>query len=103
LLFNSYQLRLFAKEWGIEINNSSPNYPVINLLAEKYVGIMKRIMKRCGEIENVLLNYRNTPLVNIGLSPADLIQNRILRTKLPIKNVLVKNMDINIKEKVIEN
>ncbi|KAL4134936.1 hypothetical protein QTP88_006616 [Uroleucon formosanum] len=69
--FNSYQFRLFAKEWGMEINNSSPNYPVINGLAEKYVGIIKRIMKKCGEtsgeIEDFLFNYRNTPLANIEI------------------------------------
>lgn len=87
--FNSYQFRLFAKEWGMEINNSSPNYPVINGLAEKYVGIIKRIMKKCGEtsgeIEDFLFNYRNTPLANIGLSPANLIQNTILKNKITYK------------------
>jgi len=80
--FNSYQFKLFAKEWGIEINNTSPNYPVSNDLAEKYVGIIKKIIKKCSEtnsdIEDYLLNYRNTPLVNIGLSPVNLLQNRML-------------------------
>lgn len=105
--FNSYQFKLFAKDWGFEINNTSPNYPVSNGLAEKYVVIIKKMIKKCSEsnsdIEDYLLNYRNTPLVNIGLSPANILQNRMLRTKLPIKDIQVKKINININEKIKEN
>lgn len=40
--FSSIQFREFAKEWGIQIMNRSPNYPVSNGLAEKNVGIIKK-------------------------------------------------------------
>ncbi|KAF0765586.1 Uncharacterized protein FWK35_00006032 [Aphis craccivora] len=105
--FNSHKFKLFAKEWGIEIINTSPNYPVSNGLAEKYVGIIKKMIKKCSEtnndIEDYLLNYRNTPLVNMGLSPANLLQSRILRTKLPIKDIQNKKISININKKMKEN
>jgi len=40
--FNSCQFNLFAKEWGIQVDNSSPNYPVSNGLSERFVGIVKK-------------------------------------------------------------
>jgi len=105
--FNSFQFRLFANQWGFVINNTSPNYPVSNKLAEKYVGMIKNMIRKCsetnGEIEDFLLNFRNTPLVNIGMSSAGLLQKRMLRTKLPIKDIQAKNMNINVREKMIEN
>ncbi|KAF0685201.1 Uncharacterized protein FWK35_00034197, partial [Aphis craccivora] len=45
----------------------------------------------------------NTPLVNIGLSPANLLQSRILKTKLLIKDIQNKKISININEKMKEN
>lgn len=52
-----------------------------NRLSEKYVGLIKRMIKKCREtndnegLEDYLLTYRNTPLVNIGQSPANVVQN----------------------------
>lgn len=40
--FNSCQFNNFAREWGVQINNSSPRYPVSNGLSEKFVGIVKK-------------------------------------------------------------
>lgn len=105
--FNSIQFRAFAKEWGIQINNSSPNYPVSNGLVEKYVGIIQNFLKKCNdtndEFENYLLSYRNTPLMNISKSPANLLQNRILKTKLPIKIRMDENDTKLIKQKMVKN
>jgi len=41
-----------------------------NGLSEKYVGFVKKMIKKCretnDELEDYLLTYRNTPLVNVG-------------------------------------
>jgi len=108
LLFSSIQFRAFAKEWGIQIMNSSPcNYHVSNGSTEKYVGIIKKIIKKCvdtdDKFENGLLFYRNTPLMNIGKSAANLLQNRILETKLPIVNRTSDNATKLIKQKIVKN
>jgi len=44
--FGSYELKFFATEWGINIANSSPNFPRSNGLAEKAVGIIKTMLKK---------------------------------------------------------
>lgn len=91
--FNRVQFRSFAKEWGFQINNTSPNHPMSNGLSEKYVGLVIKMIKKCketnDELEDYLLTYRNTPLVNVGQSPANLIQNRVLKTKLPMRTMQV--------------
>lgn len=104
--FNSVQFRSFAKQWGFQINNTSPNHPMSNGLSEKYVGLVKKMIKKCkktnDELEYYLLTYRNTPLVNIGQLPANLIQNRVLKTKLPIRTMQVDKNNL-IQVKMIEN
>ncbi|KAF0687816.1 Uncharacterized protein FWK35_00037704 [Aphis craccivora] len=70
LVVVDYFSRSFAKEWGFQINNTSPNHPMSNGLSEKYVGLVKKMIKKCretnDELEDYLLTYRNTPLVNVG-------------------------------------
>lgn len=38
---------------------------------------------------------------HVDLSPAKVLQNRMLRTKLPKKDIQVKNINIYVKEKII--
>lgn len=86
--FGSYSFAKFAKEWSFEIINSSPHYPKSNGLAEKAVGIAKSILKKCSEegidVRAALLEYRNTPISGLNVSPAELLMSRKLRTFLPI-------------------
>ena len=99
--FNSFECRNFAKNWGLDIVTSSPHYPRSNGLAEKYVGIFKNILKKCETEEKIrlsILEYRNTPTQDLEFSPSQLLCNRRLRTKLPIKNILLHpklNKDVN--------
>ncbi|KAG5858283.1 hypothetical protein JTB14_020061 [Gonioctena quinquepunctata] len=72
-----------------EIKNSnvwveSPHYPRSNGLAEKAVQIAKNMLKKCDDIHLALLEYRNTPISGSDESPAQLLNNRHLRSKLPI-------------------
>ena len=86
--FNSLQFNDFAKHWDIQPIFTSPYHAQSNGMVEKAVGIVKTLFKKANE-ENkkpvvALLEYRNSPVTGLGLSPAQLLFNRRLRTKLPI-------------------
>lgn len=107
--FNSCEFRKFGKGWDIEINFTSPRYAQSNGMIEKAVGIVKSIFKKAHEDNKrptiALLEYRNTPIAGIGLSPAQLLLNRRVRTKLPITNRMLNPEIFNeneIKEKLTE-
>lgn len=84
--FKSQSFKDFARNYGFEHLTSSPLYPQSNGLAEKGVQIMKRLLKKAAETGEdpylAVLNYRASPLEN-GLSLAEMLMNRKLRTKLP--------------------
>lgn len=86
--FNSYTFKKFLIDSNIILTTSSPNYPRSNGLAEKSVNICKKMLKKChyenGNIDMYLLKYRNTPIPDLGLSPAQMLFNRRLKDNLPI-------------------
>lgn len=92
--FSSCHIKQYLNEVNCNLITSSPNYPRSNGQAEKAVGICKTMLKKCryenGEISTYLLKYRNTPLPEIGLSPAQLLFNRRLKDKLPIEETLLQ-------------
>lgn len=45
--FGSAELQNFAKQWCTEFRTVSPRYPQSNGLAEKYVGIVNNMLKKC--------------------------------------------------------
>lgn len=85
--FNSKQFLEFSKLWNFELKFSSPLYPRSNGLAEKGVGIAKIMLKKAKlektDISLYLLNYRSAPVANLVYSPAQLLQSRMIKTKLP--------------------
>jgi len=97
--FNSYEFRNFAQEWNFKIVTSSPNYPKSHGLAEKGVHIAKVMLNKAQEerkdIQLFLLNYRNTPVAGLKMSPAQLLMSRNLRSKLPIQEKWLKPVLIN--------
>lgn len=105
--FNSYDCKVFSDHWNFAFQYSSPRYPRSNGMAEKAVHISKNILRKSAE-ENkdfytALLEYRCTPLVDIGYSPAQILMNRQLRSKLPVAfNKLKPEVPINVKNKLIE-
>lgn len=82
----SQEFQDFATSYGFKLHLRSPYYPQTNGQAEKGVQIVKRLLKKA--IENAedpylaVLSYRATPL-KCGESPAELLMNRKLRTRLP--------------------
>lgn len=82
--YNSFECKVFAREWQFQIVTSSPHYPQSNGLAEKAVAIAKGIMRKAKDLSAGLLEYRTTPIIGVGLSPAQLLMSRNLKGKLPI-------------------
>lgn len=83
--FTSDEFKKFTVEYGITHCTSSPTFAQSNGSAEKAVDIAKRLLSRNRCINLALLEYRNTPLEQ-GLSPAELLYGRKLRTTLPSLN-----------------
>lgn len=93
--FDRTECKNFAKEWNLNVITSSPYHSHRNGLAEKGVSIAMKMLKKCGytksEYQLYLLKYRrNIPLTDLCVSPAELLMNRQLRTKLSIKDQLLK-------------
>lgn len=99
--FNSYELKSYLNERNIKLINSSPNYPRSNGLAEKAVNVAKNMLRKCdlenGDINSYLLNYRNTPSPDFGLSPAQLLLSRRLKDDIPVMDHLLQPIAINKK------
>lgn len=100
--FNSYECREFANKWNSEIITTSPYHHRSNGLAERGVQIVKNILKKSDTSEEILIGlmeYRNTPSKDIIFSPAQLLQSRRLRTKIPTSlNMLKPKMNEGVSE-----
>ena len=94
--FNSKECERYANKNNIEFQFSSPRYPQSNGLAEKGVAIAKNILKRSYEMREVdqfqyrILEYNTTPLASMQLSPSQLFFGRLVKTRMPINQHLLK-------------
>ena len=83
----SQEFKQFAFEWEFTHKTSSPRSPRSNGQAERCIQTVKNLLKKADESNGdpniALLEYRNSPLDGVGLSPAQLLMNRTLRSKLP--------------------
>ena len=93
LPFQAQELELFLKRWKVSHITSSAFYPQSNGRAELAVKTAKRLLTEntasdgslnCEKACQALLQYRNTPIQHVGLSPAQLLFHRSLRDSLPI-------------------
>lgn len=80
--FNSLEFHKFAKEYQFEIVHSSPHYHQSNGLAEKAVGICKKWLKKGLNLDECLLEYRNTPVAKLPYAPSQLLMGRLCRTRV---------------------
>ena len=90
--FTSDAFQRFLRDWGVEHRLSSVEYPQSNGRAEVGVKSAKRIIRNNaspkGSLDTdnaarAILQYRNTPLPDLGLSPAQLLLHRQLRDSIP--------------------
>ena len=90
--FASAEFTSFLKDWGIHHRLSSVHYPQSNGRAESGVKSARRIILNNtnpdGSLDNdravkAILQHRNTPIAELGLSPAQLLLHRQLRDSIP--------------------
>ena len=85
--YSPQEFRELSRKYNFEHVTSSLYHPKSNGLAEKYVQVVKQIFEkaRLDRQDPLLeiLEYRSTPL-DIGYSPAELLQGRLLRSVMPI-------------------
>ena len=85
--FTSPEFKEFIKYWQIDHYMSSPRNPQSNGLAERFVQTIKssiiKTLQVGEEIETSLLAYRSTPLSAELPSPAELLNSRKFRSRLP--------------------
>ena len=81
--YSSHEFRDFAKEYNFNHTTSSPHFPQSNGHAERAVQTAKKLLKGSDDLYLSLLSYRSTPLTWCGLSPAELLMGRQIRSNLP--------------------
>ncbi|XP_053374880.1 uncharacterized protein K02A2.6-like [Mercenaria mercenaria] len=89
--FTSDYFKSFLKEHGIKLTHSTPLAPNQNGQVERQMSsIMKRIRIAIAEkrnwkheLQTYLLMYRSSPHATTGVSPAELLYGRKIRTKVP--------------------
>ena len=90
--FNAKSFHDFLSIWGVKPRLSSVAYPQSNGRAELAVKVAKRILlTNCGpngslnndNVARALLQHRNTPLQDVGSSPAQILFGRTLKDFLP--------------------
>ncbi|XP_064638292.1 uncharacterized protein K02A2.6-like [Lineus longissimus] len=83
----SKEFRTFTKEWGIIHVESSPGHHSANGKAEAAVKVAKYLLKKAQkdgtDPNTALLEQRNTPREDTGLSPAEMMFGRRTRTMIP--------------------
>nr|XP_012149735.1 PREDICTED: uncharacterized protein K02A2.6-like [Megachile rotundata] len=90
--FVSKEFTDFLKVNGITQRLTAPYHPATNGQAERYVQILKNSLKRMKAdrtniqpaLQQLLIQYRNTPHAKTGISPAELLFSRKLRTRLDL-------------------
>ena len=88
--FRSEEFETFLEQNGVKHVTSAPYHPASNGLAERAIQIIKRGLKKVTEgslrsrVDTVLCSYRITPQSTTGVSPAELLMGKRLRTRLDL-------------------
>ena len=88
--FVSQEFEQFLKRNGIKHRTSAPYHPASNGMAERAVQIVKKGLKKVtvgslsSRLAQILISYRMAPQSTTGVSPAELLMGRRLRTRLDL-------------------
>ena len=106
--FRSHEWTQFLKQWAIFWRKSSANFPQSNGRAELAVKTCKRLLRSntgpdgsldTSKVARALLQYRNTPIAGIGMSPAYMLFGRQLRDTLPCSPMTWEPVTMSYHEK----
>ncbi|XP_061156017.1 uncharacterized protein K02A2.6-like [Syngnathus typhle] len=103
--FTSAEFEAFMKQNGISHVRSAPFHPSSNGLAERAVQTFKEGMKKMKEgtiqtrLSRFLFSYRITPHATTGLSPAELMMSRRLRSAL---DLVVPDLKTKVQQKQLK-
>ena len=90
--FSAAEFAEFAQTWEFQHLTSSPHFPQSNGLSESAVKTVKSLNTKAlhsnQDIHKALLAYRSTAVID-GLSPAELLMGRRIRTTLPVHQSLL--------------
>ena len=86
--FTAREYQYFVAQYGFRLTTTSPYYPKGHGYIERQVQTIKNLLSKCAKDGSdphlVLLLLRSTPLDSRTPSPGELLQNRQLRTNLPV-------------------
>ena len=83
--YASQEFSDFSQGYGFHHSTSSPLFPQSNGQAERAVKTVKRLIKLFDDPQMALLTYQSTPFPWSGLSPAELLMGRCLRTNISLQ------------------
>ena len=85
--YRGKQFSEFLRRKGIKHTTSSPYYPQSNGLAEAYVKVIKNMMKKAQQCKvrfnDMLYQYRTSPVAGKKESPIEILEQRRPRTNMP--------------------
>jgi transposase InsO family protein len=88
--YTSAQFKQMTEEWGITHTMSSPGHHQSNGKAEAAVKTVKHMLYKCLQNNSnpymAMLELRNTPMQDTGLSPTQMMFGHFTRTRLPAVN-----------------
>ena len=86
---NGAQFTSSVKDYGFKHTTSSPHYPQANGEAERTIQTVKNLWRKNDDKYLASLDYRTTPLPDIGLLLAQLLIGRRLKNELPMMESLL--------------
>ena len=88
--FDSYEMKEFAQAYEFQHTTTSSYFPQSNGFAERMVITVKKLLEHTADPYKSVLSYRATSLPWCGLSPAELLMGRRIRTDIPqVKDNLI--------------